>query len=481
MTAAFRLLFLAAISVHCWAVAVSPGWACYAIVVGRAASSDGSVLVAHAEQNRGPRLLNFRRIPPQKHDAGARFELGRGGRLPEVPESSGYLWSELPGTEFSDGFLNDSGVAVVSDSCPSREDDYATLVRRGEIRDGGIGGMLRRLIAQRAHSAREGVQLAGELIERFGYVDSGRTYVIADPREAWLLSVVRGRHWVARRVPDDQVVVLSNVYVVDKVDLSDSANYLGSRDLIEYAVRRGWFHPNRDEPFRFDRDYGAHLGAADRRRWNGQKLVFGREVPWPPASQPFGIKPPQKLTVAAVAGMLRQVTPADRTNGFSSQEGAVFQLRSELPREIGCIYWRTSGEPNMNLLLPWYLGIRETPANYYRATDLSEALSLAHHFRPQAEIFIADDRLAWWRHQSLQDAVCRDIAGRLPLVQAAWDKLEKRAFENQTRIEARALNEWRRDHDSARALLTRSCAELAAEADQEAARLIQAFQRGTSQ
>ena len=29
-----------------------------------------------------------------------------------------------------------------------------------------------------------------ELLDRFGYVDSGRTYVIADPREAWLLAVV---------------------------------------------------------------------------------------------------------------------------------------------------------------------------------------------------------------------------------------------------------------------------------------------------
>ncbi len=334
-----RYLFLAAISINCWTVAVSPAWACYAIVVGRAASSDGSVLVAHAEQNRGTRLLNFRRIPPQKHEAKSQFELRRGGRLPEVAESSGLLWSELPGTEFSDAFLNEWGVAVVSDSCPSREDDYAVLVRRGEIRDGGIGGMLRRLIAQRAHSAREGVTLAGELIERFGYVDSGRTYVIADPREAWLLAVVRGRHWVARRVPDDQVVVVSNVYVVDTVDLSD-------------------------------------------------------------------------------------------------------------------------------------------PTNYYRGCDLHEALSLAHHFRPSAEVFIADSRLAWWLHQSLQDAVCRDLPARLPAVRAVWDKLEKRAFDNQARTEERALSEWHRDRDSARAFLTQYCAGLAAEADRKAAQLMQKFPPG---
>ena len=169
----------------------SPAWACYAIVVGREASSDGSVLLGHAEQNSGRRMLNFRRVARQRHDAQAEVVLRRGGRLPEVPESWAFLWSEIPGTEFSDNFLNEWGVAVVSDYCPSREDDKAALIRRGEIRQGGIGYMLRRLIAQRARSAREGVTLAGELIEQFGYVDSGRTYVIADPREAWLLAVVR--------------------------------------------------------------------------------------------------------------------------------------------------------------------------------------------------------------------------------------------------------------------------------------------------
>jgi dipeptidase len=453
----------------------SPAWACYAIVAGRNATSDGAVLLAHAEQNRSPRILNFRRVPPLKHAAGEQFALARDGRTPQVAETSGYLWSELPGTEFSDNLLNDSGVAVVSDSCQSREDDYAALVHRGDIRSGGVGGMLRRLIAQRAHSAREGVTLAGEMIERFGYVDSGRTYVIADPREAWLLAVVRGRHWVARRVPDDQVVVLSNVFVVDAVDLGDSANFLGSRDVVEYAVSRGWYHPDKDGPFRFDRDYGANRGAADRRRWRGQQLVGDREIRWPPASQSFAMKPSEKLTVASVARMLRFVTPYDHVGGFSTQEGAVFQLRRGLPPEIGCVYWRTSGEPNMNVLLPWYLGVRETPANYYRATDLKEALLLDHHFRPAAEVFVPDRQLAWWRQQALQDTVCNDPSARLPAVEKVWEKLEKQAFDRQAETERAALREWQHDHAAARDLLTKYCAGLAAEADREAARMVGAL------
>jgi len=404
--------------------------------------------------------------------------LRRGGRMPEVRESCAFLWGELLGLECSDNFLNECCVAVVSDYCPSGEDDYAALVRRGEIREGGIGYMLRRSIAQRARSAREGVTLAGELVERFGYVDSGRTYVIADPREAWLLAVVRGRHWVARRVADDQVVVLPNVYVTDTVDLGDPKNCLGSADLVAYAVRRGWFHPEGTEAFRFDRAYGARREAADPRRWKGQQLAGGKNIPWPPASQPFGVKPAEKLTVAAVARILRGVIPASRGGAFATQEAAVFQLRAGLPREIGCIYWRTSGEPSLNVLLPWYLGIREMPANYYRAVDIREALTLDRHFRPPAETFVPDRRLAWWLQQSLQSLACEDLQGRLPAIRAAWDTLEKRAFENQAGVEKEALGRWRHEPDSACAFLTRYCAGLAADADREAARLMGVFQPG---
>jgi dipeptidase len=475
MKSSVRWFLSTAIAVCWWAMLPPSAPGCYTIVVGRDASKDGSVLVAHAEQNGGQRLLNFRRVGRKQHDANSQVLLRRGGRLPEVDQSLGFLWSELPGLEFSDNFLNECGVAVVSDYCPSREDDYDALLRRGEIRDGGIGGMLRRLIAQRAHTAREGVTLAGELIERFGYVDSGRTYVIADPSEAWLLAVVRGRRWVARRVPDDQVMVLPNVFVTDTVDLRDAANCLASPGLIEYAVRRGWFHPDRDDPFRFDHAYGEQPVSADRRRWQGQQLVAGREIKWPPAAQPFAVRPAEKLTVASLAAILRRVIPADRTSGSPTQEGAVFQLRGSLPREVGCIYWRTSGEPSMNVLLPWYLGISQTPANYFPA-ELNEVLPPERESPAASEAFVPDRRLAWWLHQSLQGLVHADLERRLSVVRAAWDNLEKRSFDNQSNIERDALNLWHDDPDAARALMTRYCADLAADADREAGRLIREFE-----
>ena len=455
------------------AISASPTWACYAIIVGRKASADGSVLVGHAEQNQGRRILNFRVVPRRQYAADASVDLGGGGQVPQVSQTWRFLWSEIPGTHFSDNFLNEWGVAVVSDYCPSREDDAATLASRGDLRDGGIGYMLRRLVTERARSAREGVELAGQLIERSGYIDSGRTYVIADPREAWLLAVVRGRHWAACRVPDDQVVLLPNYYVTDEVRLEDRENFLGAADLLPYAESRRWSRPG--QPFRFDWVYGPeNTPRPDPRRLRGQQLVMGREqLPWPPEELPLGVKPPVKMTVASVMAILRGVIPADRTSGSPTQEGAVFQLRDTetLPREIGCIYWRTSGEPSLGVMLPWYLGIKETPANYFRPGPLDEALTVQAHLAPPRETFDPDASLAWWQFQDLQRRVRNDLPNRLPTVRRVWDAWEDRVPNEQPDIERKACDLWQKAPEEAIQFLTDVCLRRAAAVDQEVKRL----------
>jgi dipeptidase len=272
----------------CWVSA--PLLACYAVVVGRAASADGSVLVGHNEENGGQRVLHFHKIPRRQHPPGARVDLQFGGQFDEAPETWAFLWSENPGLAYSDGYLNEWGVAIASDGCRSREDGYDALVARGEIRDGGIGYMLRRLVAQRAKTAREGMELIGQLVERFGYADSGRTYVVADRREAWLVAVVRGRRWVAQRVPDDKVVILPNVYIIGEVDLDDTANFRASPDLVSYAAARGWFEPER-ERFSFRKAYQSpERLAPDRRQFRGQEMATGGTWTWPPAEPlPFAV------------------------------------------------------------------------------------------------------------------------------------------------------------------------------------------------
>jgi dipeptidase len=448
-------------------------WACYTVVVGKKASADGSVLVGHNEQNAGRHILNFRRIPRQRFADGATLRLRRGGELAQVTETNAFFWSENPGLEFSDSYLNEWGVAIVSDGCPTREDSYEALLRRGEIRDGGIGYMLRRLIAQRAKTAKEGVQIAGQLIERFGYVDSGRTYVIADPNEAWLLSVVRGRRWIAKRVPDDSVVLLPNVHIIAEVDSKDGDDLLASADLVAYAVKRGWFDPDKDGSFNFRKVYGADRNdPPDPRQFRGQQIVTEQRMTWPPREPlPFAVKPAHKLTVAAVLAILRDHAGSTPICTASTQEAAVFQLRSGMPREVGCIYWRTTAEPCLSVLTPWYLGITETPKCYYQPMDAETQLSLSRHFSPSPGTFEPDPGQAWWKFMTLQDIANKDYENRSKIVQSAWKTFEDREFEKQNAGEERVLQSMKTDKNAAHAYLTQYSADLALRACEEADRM----------
>ncbi len=194
------------------------------------------MIVAHNEDDEAPEVVNHHKVPRHSYPPGSTVKLRNGGSLEQVEQTWAYIWSEMPGQSFSDSYVNEWGVTVASDNCPSRED-------KPELTDGGIGYMLRRLVAERAKTAREGVLLAGGLVERFGYVDSGRTYIIADPNEGWLLCVVNGKHWLARRVPDGEVAMVANTYTIHKVTLEDKTNVLASADIIDYARSRGWYNP----------------------------------------------------------------------------------------------------------------------------------------------------------------------------------------------------------------------------------------------
>ena len=142
----------------------------------------------------------------------------------------------------------------------------------------------------------------------------------------------------------------------------------------------------------------------------------------------------------------------------------MFQLRSWLPPQIGCIYWRTSAEPCSGVLIPWYLGITETPEIYYKPVDLSEHLTLSFHFNPPARTFDYDPFFAWWTFKTLQDLVNEDYQISINRVRGIWDDFEARVFANQSVVEKEALSLFSKDKDLARLYLTNYSKDLALQA-----------------
>ena len=170
------------------------------------------------------------------------------------------------------------------------------------------------------------VRLAGQLIETYGYRSSGRTYSIADKNEAWMLAVLRGRHWYAQRVPDDEVAVIPNHYTIHAIHPDDPDHFLGSPDIVEYAAKNGWYDAAKDGAFDFKKAFerpSTREPAADGnalRHWRGLSLLTGRT--WELGRDyPFSVKLGKKVAADALMAILRdhyEGTEYDATDGYKT-------------------------------------------------------------------------------------------------------------------------------------------------------------------
>jgi dipeptidase len=253
--------------------------------------------------------------------------------------------------------------------------------------------MLRRIVAEEAASARDAVRIAGGLVETFGYRSSGRTYVIADKNEAWLLAVLRGRHWCAQRVPDDEVAIIPNHFTIRQVRFDDPVNFMSSPGLAEFAAKKGWYDEAKDGPFDFKRAFerpSTRDLASDGnalRHWRGLNLLSGKA--WDLGRDyPFSVKPAQKVTAEALMAVLRdhyEGTEYDVTEGYrtgtpnrtkyrticteSTINAFVVSLDPKRPEPISVSIWLAMGKPDTTAFLPLYYGVQSLPPGAGIGTD----------------------------------------------------------------------------------------------------------------
>jgi dipeptidase len=458
---------------------------CTSIVVGRKASADGSVIFGHNEDDYGTRIVNAWKVPRLRHGPGETVKLKNGAEIPQVPETWAMLWFQVNGLEFSDYYCNEWNVAVASDACPSREDNP-------DLTEGGVGFPLRRIIAERARTAREGVAVAGALLDRFGYASSGRTLVICDPREGWLLSMAAGKHWIAQRVPDDGVAVLPNTYIVRRIDPADTSNFLSSADDVAvYAAARGWWNRGTDGPFDFAAAYRTRQSDSealkkrhfDLRQWRGLSLLSGRELPEKDAESnglPFSVKPLRPVGIEDVMSVLRdhyEGTP----HAMKESSGAnphfqgerpichsatlfsvVAQLRPGMTAPLRDCLWVAFGRPDTAPFTPWYSAIAAVPEGFHSAFSVATPEeAFIHHFDPVPERTDADSTSAFWTFKAVADLINADYYGRIGGVSRSIHRFEEDMFARRNEIDKTALRLNQTERGKTVEYLTRQVAGLA--------------------
>ena len=284
--------------------------ACSTVIVGKDASATGRIIVGHNEDNGGRILSAQYWMPAADHPAGETITFEKAAaKIPQVAHTLGFYWTETmspTGASFSDGFLNEKGVLVTSNACSGIYDDDMM-----PLKDGGIGYGIRRLVAERAGSAAEGVEIAIGLLKEFGYFSQGRTYTIADADKAWQIAIHQGDTWVAHKVADDEVVYIPNNFMMDKVDATDTEHWRVAPGTIERAIKNGRYKPAEPGVYK-DFNYRVAVAPAARRASEvnsnrntlAWEYITGKKITDPEAF-PYSATPAKKLSVSDVKAILR--------------------------------------------------------------------------------------------------------------------------------------------------------------------------------
>ncbi len=478
-----KKLFLTAVTLL---AAITSGMACTNLIVGKAASADGSVIVSYSADSYG--MFGYLcHYPAAVHPEGAMREVydwdsGKFlGRIPEARQTYNVV-----------GNINEHQVTIAETTFGGREE----LVNEEGIID---YGSLIYIALQRSKTAREAIDVMTSLVEEYGYYSSGESFTIADPNEVWIMEMIgkgpgrKGAVWVAIRVPDDCISAHANQSRIRQFPLKDKKNCLYSKDVIKFAREMGYFD-GKDSEFDFAAAYCpadfSGLRYCDARVWSYfnmyADLDMSQYLPWAMGDasatpMPLFVKPKQKVSVRDVQAAMRdhyEGTPMDITGDLgagpwsmpyrpsplsfkvddveyfnerpiSTQQTAftfVSQMRSWMPNAVGGVLWFGTDDANMAVFTPVYCCTNEVPECY----DVNTADAVTFSEKSSFWLFNMVSNMVYPRYSAL--------IGDLKKVQKA---AEDAFAANQPDVETKALKLHSENPAKAVAMLTRYTAEMA--------------------
>lgn len=451
------------------------GIACTNFIVGKKASTDGSVICTYNADDYGmfQNLCHFAAATHQKGAMRQVYDWDTGEYHGEIPEAS-VTYNVI-------GNINEYQVTIGETTYGGRKEmvdstgllDYGSLIY---------------ITLQRSRSAREAISVMTTLAETYGYNSSGETFTICDANEAWIMEMMgkgpgsKGIVWVAMRVPDNAICAHANQSRIGKFDMNDKKNVLYSKDVIKFARSKGWYS-GKDKDFSWKWVYAApDFGGrrfCDARVWAFFRHFdkgFDRYLPWalgkdPKAEDmPLWIIPDHKVSVQEVEACMRdhyegtplamdtldmgggiwqmpyRPTPLSFTiNGqkyfnerpTSTQQTGfsyVSQMRAWLPREIGGVIWWGNDDGNMVAYTPVYCGNTIQPECYNT---------------PGADAVTFSDKNAFWVCNWVSNMVYPRYSQMFPTLREVRDSLERSYFELQPSVEAKAKSLYASDKAAA--------------------------------
>lgn len=255
-----------------------------------------------------------------------------------------------------------------------------------------------------ASTAKEGVEILANAIDKCGVWYSADGVFISDQNEVWYMEILSGHQYCAIKMPDDKAAIIPNCLVIGDVDLDDEQNVIASAGVKTLAESKGIFVGAQTNPEKNDINikltYGGQgyaSGNADRIR-AGKYILTGEDntAIYTDEYQDifFTIPSDKAVTVEKLyqlAGTKYEEYKEDgidfnearRAAGFSddsprmighygSQECHILQIRSDMPAELATVEWLSMSSAAYSPMVPFYGALLTDVAEPYKLAEIDE-------------------------------------------------------------------------------------------------------------
>lgn len=444
------------------AAASTASLACTTILVGSDASADGSMLIARNADSNALKAQHLKVHPAATNQTGMHSSKAHNGAndftypLPK----NGMRYTTAPNWQTqlhgATGF-NSAGVGISGTESIFAKPE--ALAIDPYVEDTGITeDDIPDVILPRAKSAKEAAALLGEIVETKG-AGEGFGVAFVDKDGIWYIETATGHHWMATKLPADKYFASANQGRFQEYK-KDHPDFLGSKNLVEFAAQHGFYDAKKDGAFNFSKAYTRNDGRDrvynDPRVWQiqnkltpslEQKVDEGRTFP-------VFATPDKKVTVEDMKALLRNHYADGKlaehdpyTNGlrgeelfrpisvFRTYEGHVMQVRPNLPQEIGNVTYFAMGMPVLSAFVPFYQGMDQFPVAYTKGTNK------------------ADSESAYWKFRKVQTLAMEDFGKYAPIVQERYAAYEKSAEEQMKAFEPKYLEMAKKNPAAAKKMI----------------------------
>ena len=441
---------------------------CTSIMVGKKASTDGSVMTSHtcdggyrtwmrwekAADHENGEMMKIYKGSMRTYDANDKHGVKEAGEIPQALHTYAYLNTAYP-------CFNEKQLAIGETTFSGPD----TLVNEAGM---FLIEELERVALQRCDNAQDAITLIAELIENYGYGDGGEAITIADTKEVWLMEIMGegpgqiGGIWAAQRVPDGEVSVSANIPRIKYLNRADPKNFRCSDNVEEVAKKYGLWDGEGEFIWykAFASSYSNGKNFREREWYIFNELAPSLHLDINAEDLPFSVKPENKVDVRDVMKLFRAnyegssldqianlkvvnrngdtiVSPTAnpwmsgternlynmlKPGTIEFKRGVamswcsysfVAQLRGWMPNEIGGVLWLSVENPGESPRIPVYSGCTQMPKCFNRCGHGGY-----------------DEQTALWRYRQANK-----------LAQVNWGACKNMIYDNVLRYEEKAMNE----------------------------------------